>query len=134
MSPQEVKDEHKQSEGDPLVKGKIRQIRMERAQQRMMAAVPEADVVVTNPTHYAVALQYNMSEMTAPVLVAKGMDTLAFRIREVAEENDIPVVENAPVARALYAAVELDEEIPDEHYMAVAEIISYVMRLRGELN
>jgi flagellar biosynthesis protein FlhB len=134
MSPQEVKDEHKQSEGDPLVKGKIRQIRMERAQQRMMAAVPEADVVVTNPTHYAVALQYKMSEMTAPILVAKGMDSLAFRIREVAEENDIPVVENAPVARALYAAVELDEEIPDEHYMAVAEIISYVMRLRGELN
>jgi flagellar biosynthesis protein FlhB len=134
MSPQEVKDEHKQSEGDPLVKSKIRQIRMERAQQRMMAAVPEADVVVTNPTHYAVALQYKMSEMTAPILVAKGMDTLAFRIREVAEENDIPIVENAPVARALYAAVELDEEIPDEHYMAVAEIISYVMRLRGELN
>jgi flagellar biosynthetic protein FlhB len=107
---------------------------MERAQQRMMAAVPEADVVVTNPTHYAVALQYKMSEMTAPILVAKGMDSLAFRIREVAEENDIPIVENAPIARALYAAVELDEEIPDEHYMAVAEIISYVMRLRGELN
>lgn len=134
MSLQEVKDEHKQSEGDPLVKGKIRQIRMERAQQRMMSAVPEADVVVTNPTHYAVALKYKMQEMTAPVLVAKGMDTLAFRIREVAEENDIPVVENAPVARALYAAVEIDEEIPDEHYMAVAEIISYVMRLRGEMN
>jgi flagellar biosynthesis protein FlhB len=134
MSKQEVKDEHKQSEGDPLVKGKIRQIRMERARERMMSAVPEADVVITNPTHYAVALQYNMSEMTAPRLIAKGMDSLAFRIREVAEENDVPVVENAPVARALYAAVEIDEEIPDEHYMAVAEIISYVMKLRGELN
>ena len=134
MSKQEVKDEHKQSEGDPLVKGKIRQIRMERAKERMMSAVPEADVVITNPTHYAVALQYSMSEMSAPRLVAKGMDSLAFRIREVAEENDVPVVENAPVARALYAAIEIDEEIPDEHYMAVAEIISYVMKLRGELN
>jgi len=133
MSKQEVKEEHKQSEGDPHVKARIRQIRMERAQQRMMASVPEADVVITNPTHYAVALKYKMDSMQVPMLIAKGMDTLAFKIREVAEENDIPIVENPPLARALHAAVELDEEIPAEHYMAVAEVIGYVMRLRGEL-
>ena len=98
-----------------------------------MAAVPEADVVVTNPTHYAVALNYKMDDMPAPKLVAKGVDFLAQRIREVAEENDVPVVENPPLARALYAAVEIDEEIPEEHYKAVAEIIGYVMRLRGDL-
>ncbi|NQU56174.1 MAG: flagellar biosynthesis protein FlhB [Rhodospirillales bacterium] len=133
MSKQEVKDENKQSEGDPQVKARIRQIRYERAQQRMMASVPDADVVITNPTHFAVALKYKMADMQAPVLVAKGVDTLALRIREVAEENDIPIVENPPLARALYAAVELDEEVPEEHYMAVAEVIGYVMRMRGEL-
>jgi flagellar biosynthetic protein FlhB len=133
MSKQEVKDEHRQSEGDPHVKARIRKIRTERAQQRMMAAVPEADVVITNPTHYAVALSYEMDSMAAPKLVAKGMDSLAQRIRSVAEENEVPVVENPPLARALYATVELDEEIPDEHYKAVAEIIGYVMRLRGDL-
>ena len=132
MSKQEVKDEHKQAEGDPHVKARIRKLRTERAQQRMMAAVPEADVVVTNPTHYAVALKYQMEEMQAPRLVAKGMDAVALRIREVAEENDVPVVENPPLARALYASVELDEEIPEEHYKAVAEVIGYVMRLKGE--
>jgi len=133
MSKQEIKDENKQAEGDPHVKARIRQIRAERAQQRMMASVPEADVVITNPTHYAVALKYKMDDMQAPRLIAKGVDSLAFRIREVAEENDISIVENPPLARALYAAVELDEEIPSEHYMAVAEVIGYVMRLRGEL-
>ncbi len=133
MSKQEVKDENKQSEGDPHVKARIRQIRAERAQQRMMASVPEADVVITNPTHYAVALSYKMNDMQAPRLVAKGVDSLAFRIREVAEENDIAIVENPPLARALYAVVEIDQEVPSEHYMAVAEIIGYVMRLRGEL-
>ncbi len=133
MSKQEVKDEHKQSEGDPQIKARIRQIRAERAQQRMMAAVPKADVVITNPTHFAVALSYKMDDMQAPVLVAKGVDSLALRIREVAEENDIAIVENPPLARALYAAVELDEEVPGEHYMAVAEVIGYVMRMRGEL-
>ncbi len=133
MSKQEVKDENKQSEGDPHVKARIRQIRIERAQQRMMASVPEADVVITNPTHYAVALSYKMDNMQAPRLVAKGVDSLAFRIREVAEENDIAIVENPPLARALYAAVEIDEEVPSEHYMAVAEIIGYVMRMRGDL-
>jgi flagellar biosynthetic protein FlhB len=133
MSKQEIKDENKQSEGDPQVKARIRQIRMERAQQRMMASVPDADVVITNPTHYAIALKYKMADMQAPVLVAKGVDTLAMRIREVADENDIPIVENPPLARALYAAVELDEEVPEEHYMAVAEVIGYVMRMRGDM-
>lgn len=133
MTPAEVKDEHKQAEGDPHVKARIRRIRNERARQRMMAAVPTADVVVTNPTHYAVALSYDMAAMQAPKLVAKGVDHIARRIREVAEENDIPVIENPPVARALHATVELDEEIPPEHYKAVAEIIGYVMRLRGSM-
>lgn len=133
MTKQEVKDEHKQSEGDPQIKARIRRLRIERAQRRMMAAVPEADVVITNPTHYAVALKYKMAEMPAPKLVAKGVDSLAFRIREMAEAHEVPVVENAPLARALYAAVELDEEIPEEHYRAVAEVIGYVMRLRGDL-
>ena len=132
MSRQEVKDEHKDSEGDPQIKARIRKIRAERAQQRMMANVPDADVVVTNPTHYAVALEYKMDNMHAPRLVAKGVDSLAFRIREVAEENEVPIVENPPLARALYAAVELDEEIPVEHYQAVAEIIGYVMGLKGK--
>ena len=133
MTKQEVKDEHKQSEGDPIIKSRIRRLRLERARQRMMAAVPRADVVITNPTHYAVALEYKMEEMPSPKLIAKGIDELAQRIREVAEENDIPVVENPPLARALYSAVDLDEEIPPEHYKAVAEVIGYVMRLKGKL-
>ncbi len=133
MTKQEVKDEHKQSEGDPQIKARIRRLRQERAQRRMMAMVPDADVVVTNPTHYAIALQYKIEEMPAPKVVAKGVDFIARRIREIAEENDVAVVENPPLARALYAAVEIDEEIPPEHYKAVAEVIGYVMRLRGEL-
>jgi flagellar biosynthetic protein FlhB len=115
MTKQEVRDEHKQAEGDPHVKARIRRLRMDRAQKRMMAAVPEADVVITNPTHFAVALSYKMEAMSAPKLVAKGADVLARRIREVAEENQVPLVENPPLARALYASVELDQEIPPEH-------------------
>ncbi len=134
MSKQEVRDEHKQSEGDPMVKGKLRSLRMKRARQRMMQAVPEADVVVTNPTHFAVALKYDMSTMTAPRLVAKGADLVAKRIREIADQNEVPIVENPPLARALYASVELDQEIPPEHYKAVAEVIGYVMRLKGKLS
>jgi len=130
MSRQEGKDEYKQTEGDPLVKGRIRQIRMERARKRMMQAVPEADVVITNPTHFAVALKYEHEAMNAPILVAKGADLVAKRIRDLADENDVPIVENPPLARALYAGVELDEEIPQEHYQAVAEVIGYVMRLK----
>ncbi|HXY99749.1 MAG TPA: flagellar biosynthesis protein FlhB [Stellaceae bacterium] len=133
MSRQEIKEEHKQAEGDPMVKARLRQIRMERTRRRMMAAVPTASVVVTNPTHYAVALAYEMGDKGAPKVVAKGADLIALRIREVAEENDVPVVENPPLARALYAHVELDQEIPQEHYRAVAEIISYVFRLRGKM-
>lgn len=134
MTKQEVKDEHKQSEGDPQIKAKIRQLRMERARHRMMASVPTSDVIVTNPTHYACALEYKQDDMSAPKLVAKGMDNLALRIREVGEENEVPIVENPPLARALYAAVEIDQEIPAEHYAAVAEVIGYVMRLKGQLN
>jgi flagellar biosynthetic protein FlhB len=132
MTKQEVRDEHKQSEGDPQIKSRIRRLRMERAQKRMMAAVPNADVIVTNPTHYSIALSYEMESMGAPKLVAKGVDAVAQRIREIARENDVPLVENPPLARALYASVEIDQEIPPEHYQAVAQIIGYVMRLRGE--
>lgn len=129
MSLQELKEEFKQSEGDPTIKGKLRQIRQGRMRKRMIAAVPKASVVITNPTHYAVALQYERG-MDAPICVAKGVDALALKIREVAAENAVPVVENPPLARALHATVELDEPIPPEHYKAVAEVIGYVMRLR----
>ena len=130
MTKQEIKDEYKQSEGDPLVKSRIRSIRMERFRQRMMQEVPKSTVVVTNPTHFAVALKYEMDNMDAPKLVAKGVDHLAKRIRELAEENEVPIVENPPLARALYASVEIDQTIPEEHFKAVAEVISYVMRLK----
>lgn len=129
MSLQEVKDEFKQSEGDPHIKGRIRQLRTQKMRKRMMAAVPKASVIITNPTHYSVALSYERG-MSAPICVAKGVDHLAFKIREIARAHDIPLVENVPLARALYATVEIDEEIPVEHYHAVAEIIGYVMRLR----
>ncbi|WP_420566446.1 flagellar biosynthesis protein FlhB [Thalassobaculum sp.] len=132
MSRQEIRDEHKQSEGDPHVKARLRQIRHERARQRMMAAVPQADVVVTNPTHFAVALKYDTAVMAAPTVVAKGVDNVAFRIREVAEANGVPIVENPPLARALFGGVDLDQQIPEEHYQAVAQIISYVYRLKGK--
>ncbi|MGH6714759.1 MAG: flagellar biosynthesis protein FlhB [Bradyrhizobium sp.] len=133
MSLQEMKEEFKQSEGDPHVKARIRQLRTGRMKKRMMAAVPKASVIITNPTHYSVALHYDRG-MSAPVCVAKGVDHLAFRIRDVAREHDIPIVENVPLARALYATVEVDQEIPVEHYHAVAEIIGYVMGLRRTLS
>ncbi|WP_076858756.1 flagellar biosynthesis protein FlhB [Bradyrhizobium mercantei] len=133
MSLQEMKEEFKQSEGDPHVKGRIKQLRVQRAKKRMMAQVPKASVIITNPTHYSVALAYDRS-MSAPICVAKGVDVLAFRIREIAKEHDIPIVENVPLARALYATVDIDKEIPVEHYHAVAEIIGYVMRLRRGLS
>jgi flagellar biosynthetic protein FlhB len=131
MSKQEVKEEFKRTEGDPTVKAKIRQVRKERARRRMMAEVPKATVVVTNPTHFAVALRYESGKMAAPICVAKGMDALALRIREVAEDHEVPIVENPPLARALYASVEIDEAVPQEHYKAVAQVIGYVMRLTG---
>jgi len=133
MSKQDLKDEFKQSEGDPMIKARLRQIRTERARRRMMSAVPEADVVVTNPTHYAVALKYRHEAMDAPILVAKGADQVAFRIREVAKDHDISVVDESPSASALCDNVDLDQAIPAEHYKAVAEIIGYVMRLKGKL-
>ncbi len=128
MSMRELKEEFKQTEGDPAIKGKIKQIRQARMKKRMMAAVPQASVVITNPTHFAVALQYERG-MNAPVCVAKGVDALALKIREVAGEHDIPIVENPPLARALHGTVEIDQEVPPEHYQAVAEVIGYVMRL-----
>ncbi len=130
MTKQEVKDEYKQSEGDPQVKSRIRSIRLEKFRRRMMQAVPHADVVITNPTHFAVALSYKMEDMEAPKVVAKGADLIAKKIREIAEENDVPIVENPPLARALYASVEVDQFIPPEHYRPVAEVISYVMKLK----
>ncbi len=132
MSHQEIKEEFKQQDGNPEVKGKIRQLRRERARNRMMSNVPKATVVITNPTHYAVALRYEEG-MRAPVCLAKGVDSLALKIREIAGEKQIPVMENPPLARALHATVEIDQEIPEEHYKAVAEVISFVLRLRGKL-
>lgn len=128
MTLQEVRDEYKQMEGDPKIKGRIRALRQERGRKRMMAAVPEATVVITNPTHFAVALKYDKS-MAAPICVAKGADTVARKIRELAKEHDVPLVENPPLARALFASVDVDETIPAEHFKAVAQVIGFVMRL-----
>ncbi len=133
MSRQEVRDEYKQSEGDPHIKAKLRQLRAERARKRMMKAVPTADVVITNPTHFSIALKYDPEENPAPVVVAKGIDEVALRIREVAKENDIVLYEDKPLARALYDAVEIDDTIPLEYFKAVAEVISYVFKLKGKL-
>jgi flagellar biosynthetic protein FlhB len=133
MSLREIKEEFKQSEGDPHIKARIRQLRHARMKKRMMAAVPKASVIITNPTHYAVALSYDRG-MSAPVCVAKGVDSIALKIREVAKAHDIPIVENVALARALHATVEIDDEIPVEHYHAVAEIIGYVMGLKRGLS
>jgi flagellar biosynthetic protein FlhB len=134
MSKKEVKDEHKQQEGDPHVKARQRQIQRERSRKRMMAAVPEADVIITNPTHFAVALKYDRATMPAPMVIAKGADKVAHKIRDIAQENRIPVLRNPPLARVIYDTVEVDEEIPYEHYAAVAKVISYVYQLRGEMS
>lgn len=133
MTRQEVRDEFKQSEGDPAVKGRLRQIRSERARKRMMAAVPKAAVIITNPTHYAVALAYESGKMGAPICVAKGVDSLALKIREVGREHNVPIVENPPLARTLYASVDVDESIRPEHYKAVAQVIGFVMRLKNKV-
>jgi flagellar biosynthesis protein FlhB len=130
MSKQEVREEQKDLEGNPLIKARIRRIRYLRARRRMMMAVPKATVVVTNPTHYAVALSYDRAKNAAPRVVAKGVDTVAARIREIARQNNVPIVANPPLAQALYQQP-LDTDIPMEHYKAVAEIIAYVWRLRG---
>jgi flagellar biosynthetic protein FlhB len=132
MSREEIRQETKETEGDPHVKAQRRQIRRARMRRRMMAAVPKATVVVTNPTHYAVALAYDRTKQSAPRVVAKGVDEVAARIRAVAAEHRVPVVANPPLARALYR-VELEAEIPAEHFQAAAEIIAYVWRLQGRL-
>jgi len=129
MSKEEVKEDYKQSEGDPHVKAKLKQIRAQRSRQRMMQNVPKATVIVTNPTHYSVALRYETGD-AAPVCVAKGVDAVALRIREVAREHNVPIVENVPLARALYAAVDIDETIPREHFEAAARVIGFVMGQR----
>lgn len=133
MTKQEVKDEFKNSEGDPQIKGKQRARMREASQRRMMQDVPKADVVITNPTHYAVALKYDAEEAQAPIVLAKGMDYLALQIKEKAKEADIEIVENKPLARMLYANVEVGEEIPPELYQTVAEILAAVYRMKNKL-
>ncbi|MCK0107145.1 flagellar biosynthesis protein FlhB [Marinobacter sp. S0848L] len=130
MTKQEVKDEYKDSEGKPEVKGKIRQLQREMAQRRMMQDVPTADVVITNPTHYAVALKYDQDSMGAPVVVAKGADEVAFKIMEVAREYKVEVLRTPPLTRAVYHNSEIGEEIPDGLYMAIAQVLAYVFQLR----
>jgi flagellar biosynthetic protein FlhB len=128
MTKEELKEDFKQAEGDPRIKARIRQLRNERARRRMIQQVPKATVVVMNPTHYAVALRYEAGETPAPICVAKGMDSVALRIREVAESHRVPIIEDAPLARALYATVEIDEAIPRQHYDAVAKIIGFILQ------
>lgn len=130
MSKQEIKDEYKNMEGDPQVKGRIRRIQMQMAQKRMMSSVPDADVVITNPTHYAVALKYDNKLDGAPKIIAKGINFLALKIRDVAKENKIPIIENPALARSLYDQIDIDREIPSEFYKAMAEIFSYVYELK----
>ena len=134
MTKQEVKDEFKNSEGDPHVKGQQKQRMQQASQRRMMAAIPEADVVITNPTHFAVALAYESGKGQAPVVVAKGADFVASRIKDIAKENDVVIVENKPLARMLYYNVDLDTEIPPELYQAVAEVLAYVYQLKDRVS
>jgi flagellar biosynthesis protein FlhB len=129
MSIQEIKDEMKNMEGDPHIKAKIRQIQMQAARKRMMSAVPTADVVITNPTHYAVAIVYDETKHNAPVVVAKGVDNIAIQIKKVARENNVHIVQNPPLARSLYAEVEIDRPIPDMLFAAVAEVLAYVYKM-----
>ena len=130
MTKQEVKDELKDIEGDPHIKSRIRSQQMQMAKRRMMAQVPNADVIVTNPTHYAVAIAYDRTKAPAPIVLAKGVDYVAFQIREIAKQHNIPIVENRPVARALYNSVPVDGIIPSDLYVAVAEILAYVYNRR----
>ncbi|GAN00023.1 flagellar biosynthesis protein FlhB [alpha proteobacterium U9-1i] len=129
MSRREIKDEMRQQEGDPMVKARLRAIRQEKARHRMMQSVPNASVIITNPTHYAIALRYEQGETAAPMCLAKGVDEVALKIREVAKAHDIPIVEDPPLARALFSTADIDAPIPREHYEAVAKVIGFVMRL-----
>ena len=132
MTKQEVKDEYKNSEGDPQIKGKIRQKMREVSQRRMMQAIPQADVVITNPTHFAVALKYDLEIATAPIVVAKGADLLAQKIKDIARENEVEIVENKPLARMIYHNVELGSMIPPELYQAVAEVLAFVYNVKEQ--
>jgi flagellar biosynthetic protein FlhB len=131
MSKQEIKDEMKNMEGDPLIKSKIRQIQMQAAQKRMMSEVPNADVVITNPTHYAVAIKYDEQKSHAPMVIAKGMDNIALQIKKIARENNVHIVQNPPLARSLYKEVEVDQTIPEALFSAVAEVLAYVYKMNG---
>ena len=133
MTKQEIKEEFKQQEGDPAVKGKIRQKMMEVSRRRMMQALPQADVVITNPTHFAVAIKYDPEVADAPIVIAKGEDYLAARIKEAAKEYKIEIVENKPLARMLYANVDVGQAVPPELYQAVAEVLAFVYHLQGKI-
>ncbi len=133
MSKQDLKDEYKNSEGDPLIKSKIKQRQREMAMRRMMSEIPSADVVITNPTHYAIALKYDENEMDAPRVVAKGTDFVAQKIKMIAKENDITMVENRPLARAMYDQVEIGQAVPEEFFKAVAEVLAYVYRIKRKI-
>ena len=134
MTKQEVKDERKQTDGDPKIKARIRGIQMEMARRRMMEAVPEADVIITNPTRLAIALKFDSEKMIAPCITAKGSGFIAKRIRDIAKEYDVPIVEHKPLAQTLFKAVEIGDMIPEDLYKAVAEILAYVYRLKGMRN
>ncbi len=133
MTKQEVKDEYKQSEGDPQIKGRIRQKMQEASRRRMMQQLPEADVVITNPTHFAVAIKYDTLVAAAPIVLAKGEDYLARKIKEIAKENHIEIVEDKPLARMLYYNVEIGEQVPPELYQAVAEVLAMVYHMQGKI-
>jgi flagellar biosynthetic protein FlhB len=133
MTKQEIKDEYKQQEGDPQVKGKIRQRMREASQRRMMQDLPKADVVITNPTHYAVAIKYDPEVADAPLVLAKGEDYLAAKIKEIAKDNNVEIVENKPLARMLYANVDVGQAVPPELYQAVAEVLAFVYHLQGKV-
>lgn len=133
MSKQDLKDEHKNVEGDPLIKSKIKQRQREMAMRRMMQEVPEADVVITNPTHFAIALKYDEDKMDAPYVVAKGVDYLAQKIKYIAGENDVVMVENRPLARSLYDSAEIGDAVPEEFFKAIAEILAYVYRIKNQM-
>lgn len=133
MSKQDIKDEHKNMDGDPLIKSRIKQRQREMAMRRMMQEVPSADVIITNPTHYAIAIKYDDGKMDAPIVVAKGVDFIAQKIKMIAKEQDIVTVENRPLARALYDQVEIDEAVPEEFFKAIAEILAYVYRIQRKI-
>jgi flagellar biosynthetic protein FlhB len=132
MSKQDILDEYKKSEGDPLIKGKIKERQRKLAMQRMMQEIPKADVIITNPTHYAVALKYDSTNMQAPTVIAKGTDYIALKIKEIAKSHQIVTMENKPLARSLYAQVEIGQSIPADLFQAVAEVLAYVYKMKGK--